>query len=264
MKTQKTKKSFKKKALLSSLSMLLVATVAVGSATFAWFTSSTTTTANGLNVKTVKSSELVISKSDRQWKQTINYAQSGLLLRPASSADGTNWFKADAAAKGAFTRKGDFSSVGSEKGSYVFAEELNIANKGEAAVTGVTITITNFTNNYGRIALVEVNDDGSAISGKTFAGSIIDTEGEKYDAAKTTTTTEKITPTTSTTISVGDLAGKTVGSDLGGAKYYKLYVWFEGQDTDCFDTNAGQSIGDITFSIAGTTEDQKNPTNPTT
>lgn len=247
----KTRKSL----LISSVAMLLVAMLALGTATFAWFTSSTTTTANGLNVKTIKSSELVISKSDRQWGQTINYAKNNTVLRPASSAvGGTTWFTADAKNKLSYERTGNFSSVSSELGAYVFVEELNIANKGEADVEGVTITITNFTNNYGRIALVPVKDDGSAISGKTFAGNIYDTEGEDYypAASATAEATTAIKPSTSTTIDVGTLAGKTT-SDLGGAAYFDLYVWFEGQDTDCYDTNAGQPIGDITFTISGTT-----------
>lgn len=60
MKTQKTKKSMKKKALLSSLSMLMVATVAVGSATFAWFTQSPTANAQGLQLKATASNGLKI------------------------------------------------------------------------------------------------------------------------------------------------------------------------------------------------------------
>lgn len=247
------KKNSKKRVLLSSVAMLMVATVSLGTATYAWFTSSTTTTANGLNVKTVKSSELVISKSDRNWQQTINYAQSGATLRPVSSADGTNWYTASAKDKSSYAKDGDFSSVASELGSYVYSEELNIANKGEADVDDVTISITNFTNNYGRIALVKVDSAGNAIDGSTFAGSVYDTEDEDYEAASSTTATTTIDPSKTTTINVGTLVGKTGDSDLGGAVYYKLYVWFEGQDTDCYDTNAGQEIGDITFSISGTT-----------
>ena len=258
----KTQKSFRKRALLSSVAMLLVATVAVGSATFAWFTSNTTNTADGLNVKTVQASELVISDKNRSWGQEIHYAQSGSTLRPASSADGTNWYTASAAAKGEFKRTGDFSSVSSELGSYVFVNELNVANKGSAAVEDVTITISNFTNNYGRIALVEVNSDGSAITGKTFATSIIDVEDENYDAANGANATATIDPTKEMTVNVGTLAGKTGTAELGGAKYFKLYVWFEGQDTDCYDTNAGQAIGDITFSVSGKTSTEIPTTTP--
>lgn len=67
MKTQKTKKSFKKKALLSSLSMLMVATVAVGSATFAWFTQNPTADAQGLVMRATASNGLkVLTESHKK------------------------------------------------------------------------------------------------------------------------------------------------------------------------------------------------------
>lgn len=66
MKTQKTKKSFKKKALLSSLSMLMVATVAVGSATFAWFTQSPDASVSGLKMKATASNGLKILTESRE------------------------------------------------------------------------------------------------------------------------------------------------------------------------------------------------------
>ena len=133
------------------------------------------------------------------------------------------------------------------------AEEFNVANAGEAAVNDVTITVSGLTNNYARIALVEVTSDGHAVSGKTFANSIMDNAGASYDAVKTAKATESITPTTDTTINVGPLAGKVGAAEVGGAKYYKLYVWFEGQDVQCTDGAAGQSIGDIQISVSGTT-----------
>ena len=37
------------------------------------------------------------------------------------------------------------------------------------------------------------------------------------------------------------------------AEYFNLYVWFEGQDADCFDTNAGVPIGNITINVSGET-----------
>jgi hypothetical protein len=252
------KTNSRRRVLISSVAMLLVALVALSTATFAWFTTSTTTTASGLNVKTVKSSELVISKSDRAWGQTINYAQNDKVLRPASSSNGENWFSATAATKGEFTRTGDFTSVNSEKGSYVFVEELNIANKGEAAVQNVTISVSNFDNKYGRIALVPVTDQGVQLNGATygeaFLANIYDTEGETYDAASgATTVVADVKANSKIEIVIPELAGKVGTAELGGAVYYDLYVWFEGQDEDCFDTNAGQSIGNITFTISGET-----------
>ena len=253
------KQTSRKKVLVSSVAMMMVATVSLGSATYAWFTSNTTTKANGLNVKTIKSSELVISKSDRDWGQEVLYGQTGNTLRPVSTANGTAWFAGTAATKTNYdiATDGTYTTVTGQSG-YYFTEELNIANKGSAAVENVTITIGNFNNKYGRIALVEVDEDGNAISGKTFANSVIDTDGVEYNAvtgaAKSSVT--PITPSNDTEITVGTLAGKADGDELGGAKYYKLYVWFEGQDQQCVDGNAGQSIGDITFTIAGTTVEQ--------
>ena len=67
------KANSKRRVLVSSLSMLLVATVSLGAATYAWFTSNTTATAQGINVKTIQASELVISDKSKNWDTTINY-----------------------------------------------------------------------------------------------------------------------------------------------------------------------------------------------
>ena len=86
MKTQK--KSFRKKALLSSMSMLLVATVAVGSATFAWFTSNKTVTANGLAVKAAAAKGLQItgtnSTDDQYWGPSYAFTTTAATLSPIS------------------------------------------------------------------------------------------------------------------------------------------------------------------------------------
>ncbi len=254
------KANSRRRVLISSVAMLLVAIVALGTATYAWFTTSTTTTASGLNVKTVKSSEPVISNDSRVWDQTIDYGVDGLTLRPASTANGVNWWSGSAEKKTGFAIKdGDkFASV-TGNAAYYFENELNVANKGMAAVEGVTITVSGLTNNYARMAIVEINPDTKAITG-TFTASVFDKDGETYDAvsgeAKTATTPIEAKNTIS--VNVGDLAGKDEDkandpNAIGEAKYYKLLVWFEGQDQQCVDTNAGQAIGDIVITVAGTT-----------
>jgi hypothetical protein len=259
------KTNLRRRVLISSLAMLLVALVALSTATFAWFTTSTTTTANGLNVKTIKSSELVISKSDRAWTDTINYSQDGKTLRPASTADGKNWFSGTAATKGNFAiaNDGTFASVTGNT-AYYFEEELNVANRGYAAVKDVTITVSGFTNTYARMAIVEIDPDSKEITG-TFTDSVFDSSNETYNAVTgaAKTATKEITAKNTISVSVGQLEGKAAeagADDIGGAKYYKLLVWFEGQDQQCYDTNAGQSLSTATdgvvISISGTTVDQ--------
>ena len=56
-------------------------------------------------------------------------------------------------------------------------------------------------------------------------------------------------PKTTYTINVGDLTKDQV-------KYFNLYVWFEGQDVDCYDANAGAEVSDIEFKVTGTTDEQ--------
>lgn len=92
MKTQKTKKSMKKKALLSSLSMLMVATVAVGSATFAWFTQNPTATVSGLQMRADAANGLKILTESHQAKvadagfgSTDFLNHNGSTTSPASS-----------------------------------------------------------------------------------------------------------------------------------------------------------------------------------
>lgn len=239
--------TFRKKALLSSVCMLLVALVALGSATFAWFTSSTTATANGINVKTIQASELVISKSDKQWDTKVDYATTNKVLMPASTANGTTWFNAEAETKTAFDKKADTEFAGVTGSNYYFAEQLNVMNQGAATVEGVTISFSGLTNSYARVAVVEADINGN-ITG-TFTDCVYDAEGETYAAVTGAATTTSITGKTTYEISVGELAENE-------AKYYNIYVWFEGQDVDCFDSNAGQQIEDIEFTVTGQTADQ--------
>ena len=48
----------RKRLLISSVAMLLVAMLALGTATFAWFTQNTSATADGITVRTSKTSSL--------------------------------------------------------------------------------------------------------------------------------------------------------------------------------------------------------------
>lgn len=284
----------KKRALISSVAMLLVAIIALGTATFAWFTKSTTATANGINVSTIKASDLQISKLDKSWGTTINYEvgynKEGnkidpRVLMPASTANGTDWFKASAEKRTEFTAKGNAELVSAaEKINYYFAEQLNVRNNGEADVNNVRITFNisdeSQREGYYRIALVPVDDTetnaGAAAKLPSAAKNFFVTKTDEADTlqniygeadngyqavkgAKITDSanlTAKVKPNTDKTVRLGTLAGKTTdGKPV--AKYYNLYVWFEGQDEDCTDEKAGAQIPNITFSVTGDTDTQQ-------
>lgn len=240
------KTSSRKRLLISSVAMLLVAMLALGTATFAWFTTNTTATANGMNVKTVKASKLVISDDTQDWDTLINFGVANKGLLPVSSYNGTNWFKADAESSDASTAKaGTYASV-SNLGSYVVKDQLNIKNDGETTINNVTITISGLKN-YVRVALVPADGKGAdANNTANFYDNVYDLDGADYDALTAADgSAETITPDNSGSISLGNIEPGD-----SNAKYFNLYVWFEGQDTDCKDANP-QVVDDISFLVTG-------------
>ncbi|MEE1318128.1 MAG: hypothetical protein UHD05_01325 [Ruminococcus sp.] len=265
------KKNSKKRVLLSSVAMLMVATVSLGTATYAWFTSSTSATADKLSVKTVKSSELKLSNIATDWTDQLHYNVVGKVLKPASSADGENWYTATAASKSAGTAKVDTAEKLSSLDGYVFADQLNVSNAGKADVDNVKIKFTLGETQqaagagYLRLALVEVDKRGAdaEITGSFKDGVYAKAEDTAQAISELTVSGGKVTAIvdekvdakagTNVEFSVGKLVG--VGSTTEGvnSKYYNLYVWFEGQDADCKDANAGNEMQEITFTVEGDT-----------
>lgn len=247
------KTTSKKRMLISSVAMLLVAMLALGTATYAWFTSSTAVYADGINVRTTKASKLQISKSDGKWGNHVDYGVSKIMY-PVSSANGTAWFKADAAKDTEFTAKAGTYAPVTDTTDYVIKDQLNVMNNGEADVTNVKIKFTFPSNSdYLRVALVETSGIGASVADEgTFATSVYDNNGTTYKALSAATPAfTDITPKTTTEISIGTLT-------KGQAKYYNLYVWFEGQDEECIDTNAGQTLSKWQFDVTGDTVKETN------
>lgn len=259
------KTTSRKRLLISSVAMLLVAMLALGTATFAWFTQNTQATADQLSVKTVKASELQISKTTGDWGDQIHYECNGKVLKPASSVDGTNWFTATAASKSGYgAAAADATDISSNLDGYVFKEQLNVRNNGAAAVENVKITFTlketeAANGKYVRLALVPADKRGAdaVVTAADFKKGVFasadDTADAFMNAAKATETVDAKSGAAGE-VPVGTLA--ETGKE-GSAKYYNLYVWFEGQDTDCKDINGGNEMPEVTFTVTGDTVNQQ-------
>lgn len=273
------KATSRKRLLVSSVAMLLVAMLALGTATFAWFTTSTEAYADNMYVRTTKVSNLQInSKLDSEWRTHVNYgvgsSADNQKLTPASTANGVDWYYADAV-KGDDFAANTATKVSSAPGDdtnyndYYFADQLNIKNAGQVTCQNVKITVSGLTGAYSRVAIVPVTEKGgttiaplaSAPTKTKWTDYIIDTQDETYNAAKGTTLRKStdggntwvvdtdnvvsVTASSGTEISVGDMAANDV-------KYFNVYVWFEGQDVDCKNANSGQNIPSLKFSVTGT------------
>jgi hypothetical protein len=268
-------KNTRKKLLVSSIAMLSVAAISLSSATFAWFTASTEAYADGMYVRTTKVSNLEInSKLDAKWRTHVDYKvgskTANQLLMPSSTVNGADWFYANADENTSFkatTATKYTGTIGDDTNfcDYYFADQLNIKNSGQAACNDVQIKIEGFVGDYTRVAVVPVTEKGGttiAEDGKTFADYVIDTDGVAYNVAKGTTLLDEdgnavaenvqaITPSTTTTITVGNMVPEAV-------KYYNVYVWFEGQDVECENANSGQNIPALKFTVSGTSESDSN------
>lgn len=243
----------RKRLLISSIAMLLVAMLALGTATFAWFTTNTTAHADGVKAATTKVSQLLLSKSDRtDWKTHIEYGFDNDAMYPATSIDGSAWWNLTAANGTAYNA--DFTTAASTvtgDDDYVFAEELNIMNAGAEELSNIKITIKNFAatdSTYAYIALVPVGDQATEVktTNGTFSQCLYSKAADSYKAVTANAASESTTTYTSKAYTT-----KIAVPDLGPQEraYYKLYVWFEGQDTDCKNVNSGQKLTGLDFEV---------------
>ena len=259
------KTTSRKRLLVSSVAMLLVAMLALGTATYAWFTQNTTATADGIYAKTVKASSLLISDKDTgNWGTSVTYNQgtntAEQTMFPASSGTGQAWFTAtsDNEMTGAFeTGKITSATPASSNAKYVFKNMLNVKNGGdEGTINDISITFnlgSITASQYARVALVPCTQAGVDLTSASFEGqkigftnSVFDTDNEAYEGLTGTDgSTAPITASSTCTVDVGSLTA-------GQARYYNLYIWFEGQDEQCIDSNAGQTIKGLEFTVSGT------------
>ena len=253
------KTTSRKRLLISSVAMLLVAMLALGTATFAWFTTSTNPYADNFSAKTTKQSTLLLSDNTRTgWTSHLDYNVGNKTMYPASG-NGTSWVKGTASNsltgaidKNTLQAVAPSAAAGVIPTDYLFAQELNLKNNGTADIKDVAIDfyLNTDTNNasaeYARVALVTDADDFVALGNNVYS-----TTAKTYKPIINTDGTEGAQISTKTTFHVDVTTGDEVMKP-DEVKYYKLYVWFEGQDEKCVDALSGQKIPGLKFDVSST------------
>lgn len=259
------KTTSRKRLLISSVAMLLVAMLALGTATFAWFTTSTNPYADNFSAKTTKQSTLLLSDSSRTgWTSHLDYNVGNKLMYPASG-NGTSWVKGTAS--NSLTGVIDQNTLqavapspaqGVIPSDYLFAQELNLKNNGTAEIKDVSIDFyLNTSDNkdaaeYARVALVPI--DGTKVTADDYVAlgnNVYSTTTKTYNPIIKTDGTEGTQISTKTTFHVDVTTGDEVMKP-DEVRYYKLYVWFEGQDENCVDALSGQKIPGLKFDVSST------------
>lgn len=259
------KTTSRKRLLISSVAMLLVAMLALGTATFAWFTTSTNPYADNFSAKTTKQSTLLLSDSSRTgWTSHLDYNAGNKIMYPASG-NGTSWVKGTAS--NSLTGVIDQNTLqavapspaqGVIPSDYLFAQELNLKNNGTANIKDVSIDFyLNTSDNkdaaeYARVALVPI--DGTKVTADDYVAlgnNVYSTTTKTYNPIIKTDGTEGTQISTKTTFHVDVTTGDEVMKP-DEVRYYKLYVWFEGQDENCVDALSGQKIPGLKFDVSST------------
>lgn len=261
------KTTSRKRLLISSVAMLLVAMLALGTATFAWFTTSTNPYADNFSAKTTKQSTLLLSDSSRTgWTSHLDYnvGNKNKTMYPASG-NGTSWVKGTASnsltgviAQNTLQAVAPSPAQGVIPSDYLFAQELNLKNNGTADIKDVSIDFyLNTSDNkdaaeYARVALVPI--DGTKVTADDYVAlgnNVYSTTTKTYNPIIKTDGTEGTQISTKTTFHVDVTTGDEVMKP-DEVRYYKLYVWFEGQDENCVDALSGQKIPGLKFDVSST------------
>ena len=264
------KTTSRKRLLISSVAMLLVAMLALGTATFAWFTTSTNPYADNFSAKTTKQSTLLLSDNTRTgWTTHLDYKVANKTMYPASG-NGTSWVKGTASNsltgvidKNTLQAVAPSPATGVNKSDYLFAQELNLKNNGTADIKNVAIDFyLNTSNNeaaadYARVALIPINGtDVGADDYVALGNNVYSTKAKTYKPIIKTDGTEGTAISTKTTFHVDVTTGEEVMKP-DEERYYKLYVWFEGQDEKCIDALSGQKIPGLRFDVTSTMVEDK-------
>lgn len=261
------KRTSRKKVLLSSVAMMMVATVSLGSATYAWFTNQTTATAKTMTVKANAAIGLkIMGDNDTEWKTDAtfdNNGNAGVALNPVSVnyTDGAAITKITTATASSATVVTGITDVSIPsfsdpvKNSDDYAVyQFKAAYTGEDAdqylyLTGLTIKDTvsgKNAANYARAAIIDnstksVVDVFDLTGGTTAAlngSSSTDAQG-KFVAGTTDVTTTAQAEKGGLDIKLS--SSKLTKTDAEKPLSFSVLVWFEGQDADCKDDNAGNT-----------------------
>ena len=263
-----TNTKFRKRALLSSVAMLLVALVALGSATFAWFSTKQAADATGLSGGTTKASSLVIKEEwADDWANSIEFdattADVTTSLTPVTF-NGTTW-KTGTAAGYDLGYRGDALSEVSVSNTYAAYTTVYV-KYGEAADPAVaekdlTVKVTPKSDTsvdalkFVRVAIVPAVDNTNAPTKLSNAAKILGSD--KNDFAKNPDSYSAANMTASASTTAVDAlysdAALNLGNMTNGTAYlFNIYVYYEGTDKDCIDSNAGLSVDDFKFDFGVT------------
>lgn len=267
------------KKLIPALCMLLIAAALMGTSTFAWFSMNTQVTATGMQVKAQAEGGIVISNSAKStWSAEATAQVTSATLYPTShAANDTKWYHnksddADNAAAGqastSYTTLNITHSSTNEGVGYV---ESNANSTFDAGVDAAYYLLNNFTIKSSGDALSstlyinQVTVSSSAtlldIDKALRVAIVVGSTTYIYAPVEGATTTYRVAGSSEDTVAYTAISGKNLATSVTTIPNtnegipVSIYVYFEGEDTNCKSTNiSGIEADKLTVSVQfGTT-----------
>lgn len=274
------------KKLIPAIVMLLVSAVVLSTASYAWFTTTTDATASGMSVTAKAPSSLLIKKeNDTEFSASVSLATDAPAeLKPVSSANGINFFKADDCedlSGGAkwntkisdVTEGGKAVVTNGVLSGYYLEYQLDVFNAGTIAVDVVLKSVTVGTSNLSsavRVGIAQGTTSKGVFCGDSHYASA---DYVRYPTAENVYSTEKADgPLNSTSCALSGDAnfalGVTQTNAVEGTPATVLYtlqpqqtvrltvrVWVEGQAEACIGANANlAATADLVFAAIDNAE----------
>lgn len=255
-------KNMRKKALLSSVAMLLVAVVALSGATYAWFATNTTAKMNTISLETSKQSSLQIAEktgnsdpadADYSAELVANWSQQ---LKPVSTVSCGSFYEVTA-----LTTE-TASGAAQKAGSVVAAADTDYLHKVIffKADDAVSIRLTSLNVSAGTTSLASAIRVAFVAGGNTTIYGI-GAQNTKGIASVTTYTSGSATfqnfydgEVTGVTFADANAieAGASSPAFLtlpanGAATQVDVYIWLEGNDSDCHNGISGGNLTNMQF-----------------
>ena len=251
----------RRKALLSSIAMLLVAVVALSSATYAWFTANTAANVKGINLSTNATSDLKFATSQSGTYASSLDLQIDQVLAPVSSVNTTAFYQVTTDNTAAVATAGAtpvtaittadtanylsttfYAKSQSDNNLYVTGLSTGTSQMDAALRVAVKVgsnAVKIFAPSDSGTTMQALNGTASGLTGVTFS--------TLYAGSATGVDFDTQTISANGTAVTDDAAHQL---KAGVAQAVQLWVWLEGNDSDCVDTMAGTTLTNLTVNFS--------------
>ena len=268
-----------KKLFMAALGLAIAVMSTIGS-TFAWFSMNNVVTATGMNIKVQSESTLLIDVDSTLTNGRLAHGaatqattdSATKALKPTSTVNGSNWFKAEASAPDASTAKAaSYSEVAS--GDYVnylasYTFYLQVYDNSQTGamdpakdikVQDITVTANKSTTDISNCLRVLVVQNTS----KVFTAPVDTTDNQGVASVSAGAATKSAISWAAYTKD-GNVATLSSNNTLVSGVVYNtvytvtVYVYFDGEDADCYSDNipTAEQLADYNIAISFALADQ--------